>query len=121
MDPCDAMMVDILAGATGGVAAVYTGQPLDTVKVRMQLFPNMYGNMFACLANTVRKRGLRGLYAGTGPAVVSNCVDNAIMFASYGQCQRVVAAAAGVQDTTRLSSPQNAAAGSIASVSRLKL
>lgn len=116
MNASDVLMVDVLSGGIGGIAAVCASQPLDTVKVKMQLFPNMYRSMFKCLSSTVRLQGLRGLYAGTSPAIMAMCADNAIMFAAYGQSQRAVASFAGVGDTTRLSYLQNAAAGSIASV-----
>lgn len=113
-------LVDTLAGVTGGVASVCVGQPLDTVKVKMQLFPKMYGSMFSCVLSIARQQGLRGFYAGTVPALISNCADNAVMFGTYGQCQKLVAELAGVgSDTTSLNYVENAAAGSIASVSVL--
>lgn len=112
------LLVDVLAGITGGVAYVLVGQPLDTVKVKMQLFPKMYGGMYSCLSNTVRQQGFRGLYAGTLPALASNCADNAIMFGAYGHCKKIVAKLVGVGDTVDLNYLENAAAGSIASVSK---
>lgn len=121
MNASDVLMVDALSGAIGGIAAVIAGQPLDMAKVKMQLFPNMYRNMFKCLSTTMRHQGLRGVYAGTCPAIVSSCADNTIMFAAYGQSQRAVASFAGVNDTTCLSYLQNAAAGSITSVRVNKL
>lgn len=111
-------LVDTLAGITGGAASVCVGQPLDTVKVKMQLFPKMYGSMFSCVMNIARQQGFRGFYAGTLPALMSNCADNAVMFGTYGQCQKLVANLSGVgSDTANLNYVENAAAGSIASVS----
>uniref|UniRef100_A0A2S2NMN1 Mitochondrial ornithine transporter 1 n=1 Tax=Schizaphis graminum TaxID=13262 RepID=A0A2S2NMN1_SCHGA len=109
------LLVDVLAGITGGFASVFVGQPLDTVKVKMQLFPKMYGGMFSCLSNTVRQQGFFGLYAGMLPALVSNGADEAVMFGTYGQCQKIVAKSVGANDTTDLNYIENAAAGSIAS------
>lgn len=41
------------------------GQPLDTAKVKMQAFPELYPNSFRCLMLTLKKDGVfRGLYAG---------------------------------------------------------
>ncbi|XP_060845388.1 mitochondrial ornithine transporter 1-like [Rhopalosiphum padi] len=113
------LLVDVLAGITGGFASVFVGQPLDTVKVKMQLFPKMYGGMFPCLTNTVRQQGFFGLYAGMLPALVSNGADEAVMFGTYGQCQKIVAKSVGANDTTDLNYIENAAAGSIASVSKI--
>ena len=76
----------------GGVAVVYVGQPLDTVKVKMQAFPTMYKGMVDCFLKTLRTDGfIRGLYAGTAPSVVANVAENSILFAAYGGCQKVVA------------------------------
>lgn len=56
----------------GGIACVYVGQPLDTLKVKMQSFPHLYTNPYSCLVQTYVKDGIaRGLYAGTVPALVS--------------------------------------------------
>lgn len=77
---------------TGAVALVYVGQPLDTVKVKLQTFPHMYSNMLDCMRQTIRYEGVfRGLYAGTVPALVANCAENSVLFAAYGVCQKAVA------------------------------
>lgn len=66
----------------GGVALVYVSQPLDTVKVKMQTFPKLYHGMVDCLTTTYKKDGVvRGLYAGTLPAVVANVAENSVLFA----------------------------------------
>lgn len=66
----------------GGVALVYVSQPLDTVKVKMQTFPQLYKGMSHCLVQTYKKDGFaRGLYAGTLPAVVANVAENSVLFA----------------------------------------
>ena len=57
----------------GGIANVYVGQPLDTIKVKMQMFPNLYKNAFKCGLETLKKDGInKGLYAGTIPALSAN-------------------------------------------------
>lgn len=68
---------------TGGVALVYVSQPLDTVKVKMQTFPKIYSKgMFSCFLDTLRNDGfIRGLYAGTTPAIVANVAENSVLFA----------------------------------------
>jgi solute carrier family 25 ornithine transporter 2/15 len=80
----------------GGVALVYVGQPLDTIKVKMQTFPSMYKGMVNCFLRTLRTDGIaRGLYAGTIPAVIANVAENSVLFAAYGGCQRVIARLSG--------------------------
>jgi len=44
---------------------VYVSQPLDTVKVKMQTFPQLYKGMVNCFITTFKRDGfVRGLYAG---------------------------------------------------------
>ncbi|XP_012063650.1 PREDICTED: mitochondrial ornithine transporter 1 [Atta cephalotes] len=104
--------IDFVAGSLGGVALVYVGQPLDTVKVKMQTFPSMYKNMVNCFLRTLRTDGIaRGLYAGTIPAVVANVAENSVLFAAYGGCQKAIAHLSGVQSVKELNSFSNAWAG----------
>jgi solute carrier family 25 ornithine transporter 2/15 len=64
--------VDFFSGVAGGIACVYVGQPLDTIKVKLQTYPNLYKNAFTCLKQTYSRDGIyKGLYAGTVPALVS--------------------------------------------------
>lgn len=66
----------------GGVATVYSAQPLDTVKVKMQTFPELYKGMIDCVVKTWKRDGLvRGLYAGSIPAVAANVAENSVLFA----------------------------------------
>ncbi|XP_011498495.1 PREDICTED: mitochondrial ornithine transporter 1 [Ceratosolen solmsi marchali] len=105
-------LIDFIAGSVGGVALVYVGQPLDTVKVKMQTFPKIYVGMVDCFMKTVRTDGIvKGLYAGTLPSIVANVAENSILFAAYGGCQKIVANIFGVPKVENLSSFENALAG----------
>ncbi len=65
-------LIDFSSGIFGGIVNVYVGQPLDTVKVKMQTFPNLYRNSFHCAIKTFQVDGIyRGWYAGTTPALVA--------------------------------------------------
>lgn len=78
------------------MALVYVGQPLDTVKVKMQTFPQLYNGMVDCFSKTLKIDGIsRGLYAGTIPAVVANVAENSVLFAAYGGCQKAIASVTG--------------------------
>lgn len=48
----------------GGIVNVAAGQPLDTVKVKMQTFPTIYPSGMKCFGSILRLDGIRGLYAG---------------------------------------------------------
>jgi len=107
--------VDFVAGAIGATTSVYVGQPLDTLKVKMQTFPKLYPNLGICFRETFRKEGIvRGLYAGTVPSLAANVAENSILFASYGVCQTFVANVFGVNKVENLSTFQNGTSGSLA-------
>ena len=94
---------DFVAGSVGATASVYVGQPLDTIKVKMQTFPELYPRLGQCARHTLAKSVLlsilphcilvyregvvRGLYAGTVPSLAANVAENSILFAAYGACQ----------------------------------
>ncbi|XP_077292982.1 mitochondrial ornithine transporter 1 isoform X2 [Arctopsyche grandis] len=108
-------LIDFTAGSLGGVALVYVGQPLDTVKVKMQTFPHMYAGMINCIKQTLRSDGfVRGLYAGTTPAIAANVAENSVLFAAYGVCQKFVMNFTGTQRVSELSAVENASAGFLA-------
>lgn len=109
-------LVDFVGGSLGGVATVYVGQPLDTVKVKMQTFPKVYKGMLDCFIKTYRSEGIiRGLYAGTGPAITANVAENSVLFACYGVCQKFIANVTNTPDVSQLGTLSNATAGSLAS------
>ncbi|XP_068104022.1 mitochondrial ornithine transporter 1-like [Hyperolius riggenbachi] len=99
-----------------GVACVLAGQPFDTAKVKMQTFPYMYRNFVDCTVRTYHIEGLRGLYHGTVPALVANVAENAVLFACYGFCQKLVSYALGLHNESQLRDHHKATAGSLASV-----
>ena len=107
---------DLAGGCAGGVGCVLAGQPFDTVKVKIQTFPNLYKNVFSCLGIVMRREGVQGLYAGSVPALAVNVGENAVLFMCYGQCQKVVQNFYGVKETSQLTVLQNATAGSLAAV-----
>lgn len=84
--------IDLIAGSLGGTATVLVGQPLDTIKVKMQTSPQLYPSALRCLTSTFKSDGIiRGLYAGTSPAIVANVAENSVLFCAYGACQSAVA------------------------------
>ncbi|XP_058818318.1 mitochondrial ornithine transporter 1 [Topomyia yanbarensis] len=108
-------LIDFTAGSLGGVALVYVSQPMDTVKVKMQTFPHLYRNMIDCTVRTFQRDGVvRGLYAGTLPAIVANVAENSVLFAAYGACQNFVAFVERKQSVAELTSLDNATAGFLA-------
>ncbi|XP_037543464.1 solute carrier family 25 member 15b [Nematolebias whitei] len=109
-------IIDLSAGAIGGAACVFSGQPLDTAKVKMQTFPTLYRGFIHCLVSTYKQVGVHGLYQGTTPALMANIAENSVLFMSYGFCQQVIRFAAGLHKEAVLSDVQKACAGSVASI-----
>lgn len=107
---------DLAAGTLGGIANVAAGQPLDTVKVKMQTFPALYHTGMKCFKETLRMDGFRGLYAGSVPALTANIAENAVLFTAYGYCQKAVAFTVGHSSLKEMTPVENAISGSLASV-----
>ena len=107
--------IDFIGGSLGATASVYVGQPLDTLKVKMQTFPTLYPNLPTCFKQTLAKEGVvRGLYAGTIPSLAANVAENSILFAAYGACQKLVANATGVDKVENLNVFANGFSGFLA-------
>ncbi|KAK7074018.1 hypothetical protein SK128_004204 [Halocaridina rubra] len=51
--------------------------------------------MIGCFMQTFKRDGIRGLYAGTVPALAANIAENSVLFACYGLCQKAVAYSVG--------------------------
>ncbi|PNJ60604.1 SLC25A15 isoform 3 [Pongo abelii] len=51
-NPAIQAAIDLTAGAAGGTACVLTGQPFDTMKVKMQTFPDVYRGLTDCCLKT---------------------------------------------------------------------
>lgn len=108
-------VIDLVAGSLGGIALVYVSQPMDTVKVKMQTFPHLYQNMIDCTTSTFKRDGfIRGLYAGTVPALIANVAENSVVFAAYGACQNLVATVSRKPSVSELTALDNATAGFLA-------
>jgi len=82
---------EFIAGGAGGVCAVVSGHPLDTIKVRLQTMPpalpgqqQLYTGTFDCLRKTVSNEGFKGLYKGMGAPLVGVAPIFAISFFGFG-------------------------------------
>ncbi|XP_036918361.1 mitochondrial ornithine transporter 2 [Sturnira hondurensis] len=114
-NPAIQAAIDLTAGALGGTVCVLTGQPFDTVKVKMQTFPGLYKGVTDCCLKTYSQVGLRGFYKGTGPALMAYVAENSVLFMCYGFCQQFVRKMVGLDKQAKLSDLQTATAGSLAS------
>lgn len=81
-----ATFIDFIAGTVGGIAGIVVGQPLDTVKTRLQT-PNIgqhYQSTFHALITIIKQEDYRGLYKGVASPLASCALLNGLIFASYG-------------------------------------
>ncbi|XP_026972229.1 mitochondrial ornithine transporter 1 isoform X2 [Sagmatias obliquidens] len=102
-NPAIQAAIDLMAGAAGGTACVLTGQPFDTMKVKMQTFPDLYRGLTDCCLKTYSQVGFRGFYKGTSPALIANIAENSVLFMCYGFCQQVVRKVVGLEKQAKLS------------------
>lgn len=80
---------DVLASVVGSAACVYTGQPFDTVKVRLQVNPGEFSSTYQCLRRTVVNEGFFALWKGSVPAFSGALAENAMAFGTNGLLKRI--------------------------------
>lgn len=83
--------IDFISGSVAGLCCAYVGQPLDTIKVKIQTYPHMYNNAIKCGSEIINREGFLRLWAGVSPAVTANIAENSILFLCYGQCSKIIA------------------------------
>uniref|UniRef100_H2ZNT8 Mitochondrial ornithine transporter 1 n=1 Tax=Ciona savignyi TaxID=51511 RepID=H2ZNT8_CIOSA len=115
MNATKELITNFVAGSAGGTACVYCGQPLDTIKVKLQTFPSLYKNAFDCFRSTLKTEGIYGLYKGSVPALVCNVSENAVLFVALGYMKSLVGSIRHKRPDD-LSNLENASAGSLASI-----
>jgi len=83
---------NFIGGYFSGVALVFVGHPFDTIKVRLQTEgrSGRFSGPLDCLAQTIRKEGVIGLYKGMSPPLVMTGVVNFFLFGIQAMCVDVV-------------------------------
>lgn len=62
------------------IVGIITGQPLDTIKVRIQTEPGVYKSAYECFTKTVQNEGVLSLYKGMSAPLVAQFFQNALVF-----------------------------------------
>lgn len=100
---------DVCSSVVGSAACVYTGQPFDTLKVRMQVHVNSSVSALNWLRQTVSSEGMLALWKGSVPAVVGAVAENAMAFSTNGLLKRllekVTDSSSSSKDEIRISGP----------------
>ncbi|CAN0183801.1 unnamed protein product [Ectocarpus sp. 12 AP-2014] len=84
-----AVAKDVISSIFGSAACVYTGQPLDTIKVRMQARPDAFSGTFQCLRRTLAEESITSLWKGSTPALGGAVLENMVAFGVNEQLKRV--------------------------------
>lgn len=66
------MIEEYLNGIVGGYARAIIGHPFDTVKTKMQVHPEKYGNSWNCLLTSIKHEGFLSLYKGLTAPLLAN-------------------------------------------------
>jgi solute carrier family 25 carnitine/acylcarnitine transporter 20/29 len=79
-------LVTFIAGASYGLTTVILGQPLDTIKVRMQGIPSTgHQNSFTVGRELFAREGIKGLYRGGLPLIVGGSLMRSAQFGISGR------------------------------------
>ena len=89
---------DIFSATIGSIACCYVGQPLDTVKVRMQTNPKVYSGVGTAFATIIRSEGLVALWKGAVPTALGMAAENAVAFGVNEGLKRAFPAPANKSD-----------------------
>jgi hypothetical protein len=82
---------DVLASVAGSAACVYTGQPFDTIKVRLQLSPlTQSTSLLSIMRSAVTENGIQALWRGSSPAFLGALLENGVAFTTNGMLQRLL-------------------------------
>lgn len=81
---------DLVSSLIGSAACVYTGQPFDTVKVRMQTAsPGEFAGNIDAIRKVYKSEGLLRMWAGSIPALTGAVSENAVAFTLNGSLKRL--------------------------------
>ena len=81
---------NVAAGLCSGTGAAIVGQPLDTIRTRLQVPRLGYKSVYACASDTVRRAGVRGLWAGLSTQLVALPLMQSLGFSTFGASLRCV-------------------------------
>eukprot|EP00882_Tetradesmus_deserticola_P004852 GHRQ01005113.1.p1 GENE.GHRQ01005113.1~~GHRQ01005113.1.p1 ORF type:complete len:336 (+),score=170.92 GHRQ01005113.1:85-1008(+) len=90
------MAVDLTAGTVAGVAQLMVGHPFDTIKVKLQSQSSAAGaatfnGPLHAAKQTLLREGFKGLYKGMSAPLATVALFNAVLFASRGQMEVLLA------------------------------
>ncbi|KAJ3215646.1 Mitochondrial carrier protein ymc2 [Dinochytrium kinnereticum] len=97
---------ELFAGCVGGIVQVLTGQPFDTVKVRLQTQPDKYSSLVDCIKKTYANEGFVGFYKGTLTPLIGIGACVSIQFGALEASKRYFASQNPSKDPNALTAGQ---------------
>jgi len=94
---------DLFSASIGSVFCCYTGQPFDTVKVRMQTRPNEFSGVLSSTSRIINQEGVAALWKGAVPTAGGMILENCMAFGINAALKR--AFPADPSETTRSGMP----------------
>jgi len=86
MEEAHGVATDLAAGSFAGAAGIVVGQPLDTVKVRMQTSTsNCFSRFSAVAADILRHEGVFGFFKGIMPPMLGAAAYTVRCFLRVGK------------------------------------
>eukprot|EP01091_Cochliopodium_minus_P007013 TRINITY_DN16956_c0_g1_i2.p1 TRINITY_DN16956_c0_g1~~TRINITY_DN16956_c0_g1_i2.p1 ORF type:complete len:293 (-),score=45.65 TRINITY_DN16956_c0_g1_i2:8-886(-) len=104
---------DFLAGTLAGMAQTVSGQPFDTIKVRLQISTKFKGPI-DCFLQSIKSEGIRGLYKGMATPLVFAGVFTAIELSTWGTFKKLIYNSKPREEGESLSMPETMLAGAMA-------
>ncbi|GKY99132.1 hypothetical protein MPSEU_000868700 [Mayamaea pseudoterrestris] len=71
---------DLFSATIGSVCCCYTGQPLDTIKVRMQTNPLLYPSVVPSISSIFKQEGVLAFWKGAVPTALGMAAENCMAF-----------------------------------------
>eukprot|EP00466_Bigelowiella_natans_P016204 jgi/Bigna1/54313/estExt_Genewise1Plus.C_310122 len=87
-----AVVKDLVAGTVGGCGGIVAGQPLDTIKVRLQSpkTRNLYTGVLHCFQKVVKDEGFLAFFKGITSPLIGNVPMQAVVFGMNGNANRLM-------------------------------
>ena len=78
-----------LSGLVGGLVGAYVGQPMDIVKVRLQIAPATYNNSIkVCASQIYKTEGVKSFWRGITAPLAGMLAINGIIFGVEGHMMK---------------------------------
>ena len=93
------IVTELFSGGVAGTAGVFIGMPLDFIKTRCQIFPELFQGPIHCFLHTVRTEGLLAFYRGALSPLSAQFPVNALAFAGESFAMRILNASSNTNNT----------------------